>query len=143
MRTVIQLLSAVLVTLLMSCCSDDEFNNIAIGQEITYEVPNKGGKYKLNTSPANHYWALESIKIQYDGKIVTLYDSSNNPYVCENQNLEKAVVYCCNDYSIYQREGSEDVICKLRRNTSGSDRTFIVEFSDGDEFTKVKVHQVK
>ncbi len=55
MRTVIQLLSAVLVTLLMSCCSDDEFNNIAIGQEITYEVPNKGGKYKLNTSPANHY----------------------------------------------------------------------------------------
>ena len=132
MRTVIQLLSAVLVTLLMSCCSDDEFNNIAIGQEITYEVPNKGGKYKL-----------ESIKIQYDGKIVTLYDSSNNPYVCENQNLEKAVGYCCDDYSIYQREGSEDVICKLRRNTSGSDRTFIVEFSDGDEFTKVKVHQVK
>lgn len=143
MKTLIQLLSAVMVTLLMSCCSNDDFDDIAIGQEITYEVPNNGGKYRLNTSQTNHYWALESIKIQYNGKIVTLYHSSNLPSVCKNQKLENAVGYCCADYSIYQREGATDVICKISRNTSGSDRTFIVEFSDGDEFTKVKVHQVK
>ncbi len=143
MKTLIQLLSVMIATLLMSCCSNDDFDDIAIGQEITYEVPNKGGKYRLNTSSTNHYWTLESIKIQSNGKIVTLYDSSNLPSVCINQKLENAVGYCCDDYSIYQRKGANDVICKFSRNTSGSDRTFIVEFSDADEFTKVKVHQVK
>lgn len=144
MRTLMQLLSVVMVTLLMTCCSSDDYDNIAIGQEVPYEVPSKGGWYKLNvTGSTNHYWCLESIKIQQGGKTVTLYDSGYNLSVCKNQKLENAEGYCCDDYNIYQRHGSKNVVCKLSKNTSGSDRTFIVEFSDGDEFTKVKVHQAK
>ena len=126
-------------------CSDDDFENYPIKEDIvTYELSANGGKLSL-TSPKGqtHELIFDAAKIQMGEKIVTLYLSTDNPTIFVNQKLKDAVGYVSDDYSIYQRNNSNKVNCNIGKNATGEERTFIIEFSDGDQFTKVKLHQSK
>lgn len=138
-------LQFITLSTLSSCSKDDDYENFSIEENFkVYEVPSKGGNYTLSIpQTSNHTWQFDAFKIQTGEKIVTLFSIPEISSVCKNQNLTGAIGYKSKDYSVYQKDGSKNVICEIGKNTTGEERTFIVEFEDGDEFTKVRLHQSK